>query len=279
MIFAFMAYRTQFTDKTTRLVELLIQFRMLDLHLERISDIALETAELDEGEQLNIREGRISVRDVTFSYEPYLPPILQNVSIDIGPGECVALTGPSGSGKTTLLKLMMGLLSPTGGEIHVDGTPLSRADLRHFRGQVACVMQDDVLFAGSLAENITFFDPDPDIQWAMQCAQVASIHDDIQKMPMGYETPVGDMGSALSGGQLQRVLLARALYRKPAILFVDEGTSNLDVDTERSVNQAISQLGVTRVVVAHRPETIRSADRALRVTQGGVTHLDGAFEE
>ncbi|RED10695.1 peptidase domain-containing ABC transporter [Pontivivens insulae] len=271
MIFAFMAYRGQFVNKAVGLVELLIQFRMLELHLDRISDIAMATPEPADGELLTIYQGRIEVRNLRFAYEPELPSVFKDANFIIEPGESVALVGPSGGGKTTLLKLMMGLMQPNKGEILIDGAPLARANPAYYRSQIASVMQDDLLFAGSLTENITFFDLDPDLEWARRCAEMADIHEEITQMAMGYETPVGDMGSTLSGGQVQRVLLARALYRRPRILFVDEATSNLDVKTERKVNEAISALGITRVMSAHRPETIRSADRIIVVASGSVT--------
>ena len=275
MIFAFTAYRSQFVDKSTRLVELLIQFRMLELHLHRIADIAIAETEERDGEEITVTAGRIELRDVGYRYEPHLPPVFENVNLTIQPGECVALVGPSGSGKTTLLKLMMSLMSPTTGEISVDGTPLNRANPTRYREQIGSVMQNDSLFAGSIGDAITFADLDPDAARIVQSAQLACIHDDIQTMPMGYETPVGDMGSSLSGGQIQRVLLARALYCGPRILFIDEGTSSVDVATEKQINNAISALGITRVLVAHRPETILSADRIIRVTSDGVSEQEG----
>jgi ATP-binding cassette subfamily B protein RaxB len=270
MIFAFTAYRGQFVEKSTTLVELLIQFRMLDLHLDRIADIATSKPEEREGEEIAVTEGKIELRDVGYRYEPHLPAVLQNVNLTIKPGECVALVGPSGSGKTTLLKLMVSLMSPTTGEISIDGTPLNRANPMYYREQIGSVMQDDSLFAGSISEAITFSDLEPDAKRIVQSAQLACIHDDILKMPMGYETPVGDMGSALSGGQVQRVLLARALYCQPRILFIDEGTSSVDIETEQKINNAIGSLGITRVMVAHRPETIRRADRIILITPTGV---------
>ena len=139
------------------------------------------------------------------------------------------------------------------------------------RELVGTVLQDDVLFAGSLSDNISFFDPQPDMPWLLQCAQMAAIHDDIQAMPMGYNTLVGDMGTVLSGGQKQRVMLARALYKKPRILFLDEATSHLDVHCEQRVNAAIRALRITRIMVAHRPETIASADRVIVLGQGKVS--------
>lgn len=268
MIFAFMAYRAQFMSTTIGLVELLIEARMLGLHLDRLSDITTADQERQGGEPLSLSDGRIVVRNLSFSYEPQLPTVLRDVSFDVVPGECVALTGPSGGGKTTLLKLMMGLIQPRSGDIHVDGIALSRIDPGAYRGQIASVMQDDTLFSGSIAENISFFDTDMDMRKVHEVVTLACLDQDIAKMPMGYETMVGDMGSSLSGGQVQRVLLARALYQSPQILFMDEGTSHLDVGTEQAVNTAIRTLGITRVIVAHRPQTIAMADRALKFKDG-----------
>ncbi len=137
---------------------------------------------------------------------------------------------------------------------------------------VGTVMQDEPLFAGSIADNISFFDSRPDMERIVECARVASVHDEIAALPMGYYTLIGEMGATLSGGQKQRVLLARALYKRPRILLLDEATSALDVERERLVNQAVRQLRLTRVIVAHRPETIASADRVVVLAAGGVSH-------
>ena len=161
-------------------------------------------------------------------------------------------------------------MTPQSGTVSVDGVGLDKVDRAYFRRQIASVLQDDHLFSGSIADNITFFDLNPDFAHMEICAQRAQIHDDIMAMPMSYETLVGDMGATLSGGQLQRVILARALYRQPKILFVDEGTSNLDLETERLVNNTIAELGITRVIVAHRKETIQSADQVILVEGGKV---------
>ncbi|MFK8077681.1 MAG: peptidase domain-containing ABC transporter [Granulosicoccus sp.] len=274
MIFAFAAYRTQFVDKTSSLVELAISYRMLGLHLERIADIATAEPEPRDGTSVSVKSGDIEIRDLTFSYEPHLPPIISNGDLKINAGDCVALVGPSGGGKSTLLKLMLGLMSPDSGGVFVDGSPLANVDPNSYRQQIASVMQNDTLFAGSMAENISFFDQDPDFDWIQACAKSVSIHEDIQSMAMGYETPVGDMGSSLSGGQLQRILLARALYKRPKILFIDEATSSLDVPTEKLVLSALGELKITRVMVAHRPDAIRLADRRIFVANGIVAELD-----
>jgi ATP-binding cassette subfamily B protein RaxB len=182
----------------------------------------------------------------------------------------VAISGPSGCGKTTLLKLMLGIHAPQSGEIRVGGVPLRQLGLRSWRDMIGTVMQDDQLFAGSITDNISFFDAHADPAWVAQCAQLAAVHDEIGAMPMGYHTLIGDMGASISGGQKQRILLARALYKKPKILFLDEATSALDVDREHLVNQAIRQLDLTRVIVAHRPETIASAGRVIVLKDGRV---------
>jgi ATP-binding cassette subfamily B protein RaxB len=183
----------------------------------------------------------------------------------------VAIVGPSGCGKTTLLKLMLGIHAPVAGELRVGGLPLAQVGLVRWRSLVGTVMQDDALLTGSVADNICFFDDAPDLQWITECARMAAVHDEIEAMPMGYHTLIGDMGGSLSGGQKQRLLLARALYKRPSVLLLDEATSALDVDRERIVNQQVRRLALTRVIVAHRPETIASASRVIVLGEGRVT--------
>jgi len=272
MLFAFMAYRQQFFDKTLALLETAVSFRLLDLHLQRIADIALSEREagVDFGQPLVARPlvGRVELRDVYFRHAAFEPELLVGVNMEVVPGEFVAITGPSGAGKTTLLKVMIGLLNPTAGQVLVDGHPLCPVGMAGFRAQVGVVMQDDALLGGSIAENISFFDPRPDLGWMRQCALMAGIDDEVMAMPMTYGTMVGDLGLALSGGQRQRLLLARALYRRPRILLMDEGTSHLDLAKEREVNAALAALDITRIVIAHRPQTIAAADRVLTLREG-----------
>jgi ATP-binding cassette subfamily B protein RaxB len=214
----------------------------------------------------------LELRGVTFAYSDTEDAVLRDVSLSIEPGESVAIAGPSGCGKTTLLKLMLGIHLPQAGQLLVGGVPLARLGLARWRDMVGTVMQDDQLFAGSIIDNIAFFDAQPDVAWVEHCARLASVHDEIEGMPMGYHTLVGDMGASISGGQKQRILLARALYKRPQILLLDEATSALDVDRERLVNHAIKQLQLTRIIVAHRPETLASASRVIMLHEGRVAH-------
>jgi len=212
----------------------------------------------------------IEVRELRFAYADGEPEVLRGVNLKVEAGESVAIVGPSGCGKTTLLKLMLGVHAPDSGQVLIGGVPLSRIGLRAWRDRVGVVMQDEPLFSGSIADNICFFSAEPEQGWIEQCARVAAVHDEIESMPMGYHTLIGDMGAALSGGQKQRILLARALYKRPQILLLDEATSSLDIDRERTVNSAVRQLALTRVIVAHRPETIASAGRVISLHEGRV---------
>lgn len=271
MIFAFQAYKDQFLGAGMRLVEQAINFKIIQVHLTRISDIALSKTE-DDGKQPSMdtpdyAQG-IELRNIRFRYGVGEAEVLQGVNLKIEPGEMVALVGPSGGGKTTLMKIMMGLFEPIHGEVLIGGRQLSSFDKRRARQVMGSVAQDDNLFAGSLAENIAFFDPEIDMERVEEAATHACIIDDINKMPMRFDTMVGDMGSVLSGGQKQRILLARALYHKPQILFIDEGTAHLDPASEESVLQALEKLGITIVVVAHRSKSIERANRVVAVMFG-----------
>jgi ATP-binding cassette subfamily B protein RaxB len=268
MIFAFLSYKQNFVEKAVTLVEKALDFRILGLHLERLSDIALTPVEAGQHDPIAYTrriEGRIELRNVHFRYADSEPFVLNDINLMIAPGEFVTIVGPSGGGKTTLVKIMLGLLQPSSGEVLVDGIPLSVVGNRIYREQVAAVMQEDQLLSGSIADNICFFEQDFDQERMVNCAQLAGINQEIMAMPMTYNSLVGDMGSSLSGGQKQRVLLARALYRRPQILFMDEGTAHLDPDNERYVRASLSGLMITRISVAHRSEISAGADRIIRI--------------
>lgn len=266
------AYADMFAARAGGLIDKFIDLRLLGVHARRIADIAQQAPERDTvGEYAGpTPEPSLEVEGLGFRYGEDESWIVRDCSFRIAAGESVAIVGPSGAGKTTLAKLLLGLLPPDEGSVRIGGVDIARYGLSAFRARVGAVMQDDALFAGSIADNIAFFDRGAQPEAMMAAARRAGIHDEIVAMPMGYETLVGDMGSALSGGQKQRVLLARALFRNPDILLLDEATSHLDVARERRINAEIAALRITRLIIAHRPETIRSADRVLMVDNGRV---------
>ncbi len=272
MLFAFQSYRSHFTGAVVALVNQFFAFRMLGLHLERLADVVHQEVE-DDGAvpaAATPPQGGVGVRGLSFRYADHEPWVLKDVDLAIEPGEFVAFVGPSGGGKSTLLKILMGLYPPSEGEVLIDDRPLRGFGLARYRAGIGVVMQDDQLFAGTLADNIGFFDPELDMQRVEEVAKDAQVHEDIMRMPMGYMTLAGDLGSTLSGGQRQRVLLARALYRRPALLFLDEGTANLDAVAEHAVMAVVRNLPITRIVVAHRPAAIAGADRVFMVNGGTV---------
>jgi ATP-binding cassette subfamily B protein RaxB len=273
MLFAFFAYKEQFALRVSALVDKVVDLRMLRLQMERLADIVLAEPETDTpvgAGHADAAAPAVELRGVFFRYAEGEDDVLRGVNLRIEPGESVAIVGPSGCGKTTLLKVLLGVHSPQAGEVLVGGVPLARKGLRAWRDEVGAVMQDEPLFTGTVAENIAFFDPQADAQWIEQCARVAAVHDEIESMPMGYQTLVGELGTTVSGGQRQRILLARALYKRPRVLILDEATSALDIERERAVNQAVRQLALTRVLVAHRPETVASATRVVALHEGRV---------
>lgn len=277
MVFAYMAYKTQFLGKSAGLIDQFIAFRMIGLHLERLSDIALADEDVSFGSSAEAESdltGRIELRDVRFRYSPSDPLILDGVDLTVEPGAHVAITGPSGGGKSTLVKILLGLVEPDGGQMLIDGMPLESFGHKSYHEQIAAVLQEDTLFAGTLADNIALFHDSPNMDDVKEAAKDAAIHDDIMRFTMQYETLVGDMGSTLSGGQKQRILLARALYRNPRVLIMDEGTSHLDIEHEREVNASIKKLGITRIVIAHRRETISAAQRVMILTDGKLQEAD-----
>lgn len=275
MLVVFVAYAEMFATRAGTLIDRLVDLRLLKLHGHRIADIALQAPEqqVNTGYTGAIPAASIAVQTIYFRYAEGEPWVLRNCSMQINAGESVAIVGPSGCGKTTLAKILLGLLLPDSGQILIGGIDIRRFGLGAYRELFGAVMQDDQLFAGSIADNIAFFDGDSDLPAIEAAARSAQIHDDIMAMPMGYETLVGDMGSALSGGQKQRVLLARALYRKPKILLLDEATSHLDVARERAINQAIANMQLTRIIIAHRPETIASADRVILLRDESIEQV------
>ena len=273
MVFAFISYKDQFSQRLASLIDKVFELRMMRLHGERVADIIFAEAERDdemaELDASNILPS-IEIKNLTFRYSDSESEVIRDLNLSIPAGQCIAITGPSGCGKTTLIKLLLGLLTPTAGEIRIGDVPLHTLGLSNYRNMLGTVMQDDSLFAGSIADNISFFDSIVNMQRVYQCAELAAIAAEIAAMPMAFNTLVGDIGTGLSGGQKQRILLARALYKNPKILVLDEATSHLDVWNELAVNQAIHKIPLTRLIVAHRSETIQMAQRVIVLHNGQV---------
>jgi ATP-binding cassette subfamily B protein RaxB len=281
MVLAFIAYKGQLTSRFANLIEQVIQFKMMRLHLDRIADIALTEQEKNrEGEVvLTEPKGQLTLDNISFSYGDDQPLILNNINLSLNANESIAITGSSGCGKTTLMKIMLGLLQPSSGKVYLDGKDITQVGLKNYRKKIAAVMQDDTLLAGSIADNISFFDPQPNCLKIEQCANLAAIHDDINKMTMGFNSLVGDMGSNLSGGQVQRLLLARALYQSPCVLFLDEATCHLDKDNEAKISEKIQHLPMTLIMIAHRQETIEKAAKVFFLENGDLLPIDSENKE
>lgn len=282
MLYAFISYKNRFIGAMDTLITKSIEFKMLDLHFERLADVVFSdkdpviTGKQDDSlpplsSQSEEMQGSLQVRNLSYAYSELEPPILTDINFEVKSGETVAIVGASGSGKSTLMRCLMGLSLPTSGDIWVDDKPLQQWP--DYRQQISGVLQDDQLLSGSIADNIACFETQIDYDKIMLCAQLACIHEEIMQTSMQYNTLVGDMGASLSGGQKQRILLARAFYRHPKILFMDEATSHLDVNNEVQINAHIKQLNMTRIIIAHRPETIKSADRVYALSEGKLHEL------
>lgn len=279
MFVAFGSFRSQFTDRMGSLTEFLLQLRMMSLHNERIADIALhlrDNRKPDIPAKTKMRPAALVTKNLSYRYDSQSPPVFSNLNLSIKSGESVALVGSSGVGKTTLMKVLCGLFQPDSGSVEVDGLDINKLGINNYHKMIACVMQEDKLFSGSIRENICGFTEEVDEEWMRMCANTSYLHDVIMQMPMGYETLIGELGEGLSGGQKQRLLIARAIYKKPDILFLDEATSALDKDSETAVNDAIKSLNITRVIIAHRESTISSADRVINLN---VAKKTNEFEE
>jgi ATP-binding cassette, subfamily B, bacterial CvaB/MchF/RaxB len=273
-LMAFIAYKDQFDARVLLLIDKCFEWKILRLQGNRLADIVLCKPEDTKGRAAHAMESmdipEIEFKRLFFRYTNHDPFVLSNINLTIAPGECIAITGPSGGGKTTLAQLLLGVSIPTKGQILIGGVGLRTLGAGAVRRITGSVTQDDVLFAGSILENITFFDPDPNFTRVKECAELAVIDKDIDKMPMKYRTLVGDMGTVLSGGQKQRILLARALYKRPKIILLDEATSHMDPEVESRFLTHIRSLDLTRIIIAHRRETLACADRVVHIIDGTI---------
>ncbi|HEX9735429.1 MAG TPA: peptidase domain-containing ABC transporter [Thermoanaerobaculia bacterium] len=274
------ALATGFLTPLSTLVQTAVQLQLLGSYLERIDDVMETPREQDERTvaPAGRLRGRITLEDVSLRYGALSPLVVRGVSVDVAPGQFVAIVGPSGAGKTSLANLLLGLYRPTGGRILFDGADLATLELRSLRRQLGIVTQHPYLFGGSIRANVALSDPTLPLPRIVEAARKSRIHDDVTRMPMGYDTVLADGGLSLSGGQRQRLALARALVGRPSILLLDEATSSLDAVTEQTIQRELDQLRCTRIVIAHRLSTIRAADLILVMEQGEIvergTHED-----
>ncbi|MBA2548030.1 MAG: peptidase domain-containing ABC transporter [Burkholderiaceae bacterium] len=270
MLFAFLLFKLLFITRVNNLVDKTIEFRMLDLHADRVADIALAqpegAAEYSAVARADAPSAPFVVqgRDIGFAYgiEGF---VFRGVDFAAKPGEMVAIVGASGAGKTTLVKVLAGLLDRTEGSLTAAGRDVRDWEKAAYRSRIGVVMQDDHLFVGTIEDNISFFDPQHDPQRVLDCARLAMVDEEINAMPMQFNTIVGSLGMALSGGQRSRVLLARALYRQPQILFLDETFDQLDLAKERTITDGLRKTGIGLVIVSHRPETVGAVDRIVKL--------------
>lgn len=271
MFMAMLGFRQLVSQKAIASIQGIFEFKLIDVSLSRLSDLVTHKPENHalDGLQPPAVKGRLELNNIGFRYHDQSPFVFKNISFSVAAGEKIALIGPSGIGKTTLLKIMMGLLPSTIGEIYLDQYTLSAVGVQNYRKMTAAVMQDDMLFSGTIWENICFFDEMASLPNVYEAAEKAQIHEEIMAFPMGYQTRLGHLGTSLSGGQKQRILLARALYKKPKWLFLDEATAHLDCHNEQKINQALKNLNITQIIVAHRQETIRMVDRVIDMQQYG----------
>jgi len=249
-----------------------LQLQMLGSYMDRIDDVLR-----NEPEQFGVNvarapklTGRITLQNVSFKYGEHTPFVVRDVSVDIKPGQTIAIVGKSGCGKSTLARMLAGLYRPTEGRILFDGSDIAHLELKSLRRQIGMVSQMPALFSGSIRAAIALSAPDAPYDRIVDAARTAIIHDDITMMPMGYDTLLADGGQSLSGGQRQRIALARAIVHKPAIIILDEATSALDAETERAVISSLESVRCTRIVLAHRLSTIARADLILVMSSGEV---------
>lgn len=275
MLVAYATYAYQFSQRSAKLLDLASEWPMIVLHGARLTDLVRIPDRAGSAlHPFDATRSDFRMTGVCFRYSQEDPWILDGVSLNVREGECIAIKGPSGTGKSTLAKILVGLLEPLEGEVYLGGVALRSVRSEDLRAHIACVLQDDQLFSGTIAENIAFFEPGFSLEDAVEAAKLAQIHDEIVAMPLRYQTRVIDLGASLSGGQRQRLILARALYRKPKILVLDEASSHLDLANERRINEAISALKITRIIVAHRPDTLAIAERILELKHGALVEVE-----
>lgn len=267
---AISALAGSFLGPLASVMGILSQLQGLGGHVERMDQVLMTAPEqtTDRVRPAPRLEGAVTLENVAFGYAPSAPLAVSDVSFRVRPGEFVAVVGPSGSGKSTLVALLLGLHGPSSGRVRYDGIDIVDLDVRSLRRQIGVVTQQSHLFGDSIRANISLADPSLPLDAVARAAEIAGIDKDIRAMPLGYDTRLGDGGTAVSGGQRQRIALARAIVQQPKVLILDEATSALDAVSERIVQRSIASLRCTRIVVAHRLSTVTAADRIYVMNEG-----------
>ena len=267
MLFAFLSYRGYFSERMRSAVDMVVQVRTLRSHLTRLEDIWLTAPEPGwSGGQTDF-DGTLSLRDIRFGYNQGSVPVLDKVELTIAAGEFVAIVGASGAGKSTLLRLLMGLEQPQQGQVLAGSVKLTPEAALKFRRVCGCVLQEDGFFAGSLMDNIALFDSVSE-QHVWTVLERVGMERVVRDLPLGLRTQLGDIDSQLSSGQMQRLYLARAIFRQPRYLFLDEGTAHLDVTQARKIEDLVQALPMTRIVVTHSERFAERADRVIEMVDG-----------
>lgn len=278
-ISAYVAYLAMFTTRCAGIVDRVMEYKLLDVPLRRLSDVIFSEEERDEGCDIGPGVGEIELKALSFTYSRDEAPILKNCSARFRESALTVIAGPSGAGKSTLLQIVAGNESASDGELLLGGRSAGQVHLGQLRTRMAAVFQDDALLKGSVAENIALFDDEVDMRRVRGAARAACIDTELDALPMGYETRIGDLGTSLSFGQVQRIMLARAIYRRPSLMLLDEPTSGLDPTLERRVIASLKRLPATRIVVSHSDLMLAAADEVLWLHEGRLLSSPPALNE
>jgi ATP-binding cassette, subfamily B, bacterial HlyB/CyaB len=269
MLVAFQMFASRLSGPLLRMVGLWQEFQQANIAVKRVGDIMNAPAE--PYSVMPSREaggrGRLEIRGLSFRYAENLPYLYRDLNLTIDPGRCIALMGPSGSGKSTLAKLMQGFYQPSDGAILIDGRDIRHFSANELRQHYGVVPQETMLFSGTIYDNLVLANPHASFEQVIQACKLAEIHDTIEKLPEGYQNPIGEHGAGLSGGQKQRIAIARALLKRPKILIFDEATSSLDEATAESFAQTVNQLKgkVSMLFIAHQLPKGLKVDEVVRI--------------
>lgn len=275
LIFAILLYNSHFVFRSIQLVDKFIALLVLNKKVSRIEDILFNTAESYAYGKRPFQglQKELSLKDLKFQFAFSNEELLKSASISLKKGGFYVLTGRNGTGKTTFIRLLLGLHKPVAGEILYDGVPLSNFDIQSLRNKVGCVTQDEHLFHGTILENITMFHPDPDLNRVVEVCNLVGVTEKVESLAMGFNTQIGDICTPLSEGEQQKLCIARALYKSPDIIIMDEGTANLDAESEHQIASALAKLDSTKIFIAHRPAVLDYADAEIKIHQGNVDVL------